>query len=556
MLAIFNSCRGGGRSADAELFREVRGPAPRSLSPSFPNAPYLHGQAMSAYDHEQHGTDPMSPLEEDRMLLKQDSHAKRILLSSSDSAHPRRSSSSLDSTAPSLMPSNELEEDAPIGLRRNSLTPSTPSRPNAISATEPSPSVIEPSLTAPTSTSFVMPPPPEPVESVYEPPTPLPPRTSRRPLPALPDAPRFVPLHGLPPPPPPPATLSRLKTAESEELTTAEEEKRAYARARGLDELFESRSASTSDDGTEERVYISTTTELPDYPAGESASLIRGRSMLKRDQHVITIAEDDEARASADEARQRINAESERLIELDAAESKATARRRMEEAEEESRQQRQQTRTDEHAQARKRGDDSEMFRFDIDEIDGLDDPPPPHDAVPTLMPDDLLPLTDSKATWPVESDPAASSSRPVSFIPTASLLPPPPTPLAIESADTTSSLRPSLHQAQTAPPALASAPDFLPMTRPQVRRNATVATLPVTHQESLFYPGAVAPLPASSRYASPPSTGSINTTAPRRTAHRTTSVGPAAAFYTSYVGGAVSKDRVQEKKQRETTAES
>jgi hypothetical protein len=36
----------------------------------------------------------------------------------------------------------------------------------------------------------------------------------------------------------PPAALSRLNAGESEELTTAEEEKRAYARARGLDELF------------------------------------------------------------------------------------------------------------------------------------------------------------------------------------------------------------------------------------------------------------------------------------------------------------------------------
>ena len=542
----------GGRSADAEHFREVRGPAPCSLSPSFSHAPYLHGRAMSAYDHEQHYAGQPNLPEEGRTSPTEDSQAKRILLSSSDSAHPRRSSSSLDSTAPSLMPSNELEEDAPVNLRRNSLTPSTSTRSNAISATRPSPSVIEPSLTAPRSTSLMFPPPPEPVESVYEPPTPLPPRTSRRPLPALPDAPRFVPLHGLPPPP---ATLSRLKTTESEELVTAEEEKRAYARARGLDELFESRTASTSDDGKNAHVISATATELPDYPAGGSTSLIRGRSMLKRDEPVATIVEDDEARANADEARQRINAESERLIELDAADSKAVARRRMEEAEEESRQRRQ-TQMDEHAQARKRQDDNDTFGFDIDEIDGLDDPPPPHDAVPTFMPDNLLPLTDSKATWPIERASAASSSHPVSFIPTASLSPPPPTPLAIESADTTSSSRPSLHQAQTAPPALASAPDFLPIARPQVRRNATVATLPVTHQESLFYPGVVAPLPASSRYASPPSTGSINTTAPRRMAHRTTSVGPTAAFYTSDVGGAVSTIRVQKKIRREATPES
>ena len=442
------------------------------------------------------------------------------------------------------------------GFRRSSTTPSTSTLPNAVSATGPPPSANESAATAPASISLVLPPPPEPVDSVYEPPTPLPARSSRRPLPALPDAPRFVPLHGLPPPPPP-AALSRLNAGESEELTTAEEEKRAYARARGLDELFEPPSASTGEAVTGMRLMRPTETELPDYTAGGSVTLTRGRSMLKRDEQVATIAEDDEARANADEARQRINAESERLLELDAADSKATARRRMEEeAEEEDRQPRQQTPLNEHSQARKRRDDMETVEFDIDEIDGLDDPPPPHDAVPTLMPDDLLPLTDSKATWPVESASAASSSHPAPFVPTSSLLPPPPVPLAIASADTTTSFsRPSLHQAQTAP-ALATAPDFLLTNRPHVLRNATVATLPVTHQESLFYPGAVPPFPASLRYASPSSTGSADTTAQRRVVHRTTSVGPAAAFYTSDVGGAVSSLRVQQKRRRDTAAES
>lgn len=511
---------------------------------------------MSEYGYQQYSTEPVSSLEEGRTFPTQDSPTKRILLASSDSTHRRMSSSALPSTAPTSMPSNELEEGALTGFRRSSTTPSTSTLPNAVSATGPPPSANESAATAPASISLVLPPPPEPVDSVYEPPTPLPARSSRRPLPALPDAPRFVPLHGLPPPPPP-AALSRLNAGESEELTTAEEEKRAYARARGLDELFEPPSASTGEAVTGMRLMRPTETELPDYTAGGSVTLTRGRSMLKRDEQVATIAEDDEARANADEARQRINAESERLLELDAADSKATARRRMEEeAEEEDRQPRQQTPLNEHSQARKRRDDMETVEFDIDEIDGLDDPPPPHDAVPTLMPDDLLPLTDSKATWPVESASAASSSHPAPFVPTSSLLPPPPVPLAIASADTTTSFsRPSLHQAQTAP-ALATAPDFLPTNRPHVLRNATVATLPVTHQESLFYPGAVPPFPASLRYASPSSTGSADTTAQRRVVHRTTSVGPAAAFYTSDVGGAVSSLRVQQKRRRDTAAES
>lgn len=539
ILQLHGRTLGGCRTSSA---------CPRTCSHSLSStALYPHGHAMSEYEYEQYSADPMSSLEEGRTFPQQDSQAKRILLASSDSAHRRRSSSTIRSTAPSSSPSHELEKGELTDLRRNSATLSTLTLPNAVAATGPPPSANESSLITPASTSLVLPPPPEPVESVYEPPTPLPVRSSRRPLPALPDAPRFVPLHGLPPPPPPPSTVSRLKTGGSEELTTAEEEKRAYARASGMDDLFESRSASTSNDETGPPIPSSTATELPDYPAGGSTSLVRGQSILKRDQHDATIAENDEARANADEARQRINAESERLVELDAADSKAAARRRMEEAEEQNRQQGQQTSLDEHARARKRRDESVTLDFDIDEIDGLEDPPPPHDAVPALMPDDLLPLTDSKATWPVESEPATVSSRSVPIVPAASLLPPPPAPLAIASADPTSFPRPSLYQAQNER-ALASAPDFLPTTRPQVRRSTTVATLPVTHQESLFYPGAVAPLPASSHYVSPPSTSSVDTATRRGRVYRTTSVDPAAAFYTSEVGGAVSTVRVQEKR--------
>ncbi|BGP35085.1 hypothetical protein JCM10296v2_006915 [Rhodotorula toruloides] len=259
------------------------------------------------------------------------------------------------------------------------------------------PSMAGPPEPPPSSTAnhhaLAFPPPPQPLEPAYDSHQ-LQRLSPRRPLPSLPTGPRFVPLHPVPPAPP---SLGKGKGRMTEEDLTAEEEKRAIARARGLDDLLEPEREEEDAIG----LLSPASTDLPAYPAASQMGVQRHASTSKR--LLTSLPEEGErekARAAVDEVRRLANEDSARQVEADMMGSKARLAR---EADEEERSRLVQSRAAEAAALEKRME--EQLR--LEEVDGMDDPPPP------MTPDDerggMLPLTDSKKRL----DEPAERSQPI-----------------------------------------------------------------------------------------------------------------------------------------------
>ncbi|BGO95235.1 hypothetical protein BJY59DRAFT_713831 [Rhodotorula toruloides] len=371
-----------------------------------------------------------------------------------------------------------------------------------------------PSLTSDRD-ALPFPPPPQPLENAYDSPQ-LQRLSPRRPLPSLPTGPRFVPLHTVPPAPP---SLGKGKGRASEEDVTAEEEKRAIARTRGLDDLLEREREEADAVG----LLSPATTDLPAYPAVSQAALQRHASTSKR--LLMSLPEEGErenekALAAVEEVRRLANEDTARQVDADMMGSKARLAR---EADEEEQSRLAQSRTAEAAALEKRME--EQLR--LEDIDGMDDPPPP------ITPDDerggMLPLTDTKKR--LDEPAEVRATGPVAPRPASYRLPPPPVAVSAEAAypptvsqsrflEPQNPMRPPLHPAQTAAPAaLARHATTTELPTP-------VAVLPSSHETSIISsaPGRLpSMLAASEPLCAPP--------LPR---HR--SLGPAASFYSTGLG--------------------
>lgn len=382
------------------------------------------------------------------------------------------------------------------------------------------------------STRAMLPPPPQALEPVYEPETPLARRPPRRPLPTLPTGPRFTPLHSLPALP-----SSRLVVPISDESAAAAEEKRAYARARGLDELFEATSLSSSETtaaGAPLNHAVenggTSSSALPDYaPGSGAAGLARIRSMVKRDQRLGDVQDAGEGGAARDAARERAAKQALRQLELDARDSKAQIARRVEE---EERQRRGRALAETDSRSRKERDADA-----IDEIDGLDDPPPPHEeTVASTSGCDMLPLSDSKAHWPLE--PPEPQRAPSSVTPAPSRLPPPPLPAPADYF--------SIARDASSAPTNAAGPVDTPYcsSSPFVDAYTLVPRLTSFRRGSSLYSSGIDAFPADNLLHSP-HVGLQSTSAglPKQQPARKVSLGPPTSFYSTNVGLAVSLGR-------------
>lgn len=386
------------------------------------------------------------------------------------------------------------------------------------------PSMAGPPEPAPSSTStsdhhtLPFPPPPQPLEPAYDNPH-IPRLSPRRPLPSLPTGPRFVPLHPVPPAPP---SLAKGKGRMSEEDLSAEEEKRAIARARGLDDLLEPQ-REDRDTG----LASPATTELPGYPAVSRTVLERHASTSKR---LLTSLpeegerENEKALAAVEEVRRLATEDSARQVEDDMRSSKARLAR---EADEDELSRLAQDRAAEAATLEKRMEE----QLHLEDIEGLDDPPPP------ITPDEdrsgMLPLTDSK----MRLDSASHEVRPTPEVAppsTSYRLPPPPIPITAQPAvddfaspqpqrfELEHPVRPPLQSSRTAP--IASVP-----------RHQNSYELPERRKFATASPSSLDASPSAIRLPSVPSSDSL----PLPSLPRHRSLGPAASFYSTGLGLAV-----------------
>ncbi|BGP03183.1 hypothetical protein RTBOTA2_005978 [Rhodotorula toruloides] len=415
-----------------------------------------------------------------------------------------------ESAAPSTASSHPSEEPDDAYEPSYASSQSSHSRyPSTAGAPEPPPSSTSNHHALP------FPPPPQPLEPAYDSPQ-LQRLSPRPPLPSLPTGPRFVPLHPVPPAPP---SLGKGKGRMTGEDLTAEEEKRAIARARGLDDLLE------REREEEDAVALLSpaTTDLPTYPAASQMGLQRHASTSKR---LLTSLpekgerENEKALAAVEEVRRLANEDSARQVEADMTSSKARLAR---EADEEERARLAQSRAAEAVALEKRME--EQLR--LEDIDGMDDPPPP------ITPDDerggMLPLTDTKKR--LDEPAEVRGTTPVAPPSSSYRLPPPPVAILAQPAypSTTSltrhpepqhQMRPPLHPAPTAPPA-SLAPHATAMEPPRS------ATLLASSHESSAVSFATGRLPSMLAASEPLS-------APPLPRHR--SLGPAASFYSTGLG--------------------
>ncbi|BGP19771.1 hypothetical protein JCM10213_006433 [Rhodosporidiobolus nylandii] len=437
------------------------------------------------------------------------------------------------------------------------------------------------------------PPPPQPVatSSTYDlPPPPTPTARRGRPLPSVPSSARFVPLHPLPlPPPPTPAAggkgKARAPSPTAQRPDPAVEAKRAYARARGLDELDSGAGGGAGGGGGGEGAESPSSpagSELPRYAdeADDPVGFERQRSLLKRSLSYggytgagssSAAAAEAEAAAAADKAarelesvRRSANEDARAQVEEDARASKAAVERRMRE-EERERQGRERGR--EEARARKR---LEGLRVEEERGREREEGVPP----PSLSPGSMLPLVgDSKRRAAEEGfSPSFSSSPPLVSPPQAPQhyrLPPPPVPISSELRyptypataplpprlpPPTSALPPpptqdyfSLAPPSSRPPPVhsytAPAPPTRPLapsSRPETTRHASLA--PPSTSTSEFYAAGISPYGASSRYIPSPAPALQQE---RPAAQRQGSMGPASAFYNAGVGLAMQEAAVK-----------
>ncbi|GAA6024561.1 hypothetical protein JCM8202_002146 [Rhodotorula sphaerocarpa] len=441
----------------------------------------------------------------------------------------------LDDLEASTAFGQEEEDYATVASSSTSSRPSLP--PGPLQGVPP----LGPSAAPPigiSSAAVVLPPPPQPFEPAFDSIS-TPRRSSpRRPLPTVPATARFVPLH-------PPVQTSPARAGSSSKTAglrpaartdlSAEEEKRSLARARGLDDLCEPPSSVCileAREGEVERAPVErdtgAETDLTGYRGGSegAATLVRTQSLLKRVAGLGDETRQDELeKAAAMEARLRANEETRRQVEQDAVESKAAWARRDEE--------------ERRARARRQADVARQLankveaQLAFDEIDGLDDPPPPHEESPLIASQHH-----SRASlgWAgqVQHD-VTDNPPPLPTFSGPSRLPPPP--VRPSENDYFSYFRPPSTGASSAPPA--DLPSLLPTNRPMPGRYAT-APGPGARPELdvlQLYPGAVSTSPASARYA--PSTSTRSRQSTSRPPGRATSLGPATAFYSSSIGRAV-----------------
>ncbi|BGP27380.1 hypothetical protein JCM10295v2_006348 [Rhodotorula toruloides] len=322
--------------------------------------------------------------------------------------------------------------------------------------------------------------------------------------------------------PPAPPSTDKGKSRMSEEELTAEEEKRAIARARGLDDLLEHEREDHA------AGFVSpAATELPAYPAASQAALQRQASTSKRVLATLPgdgERENEKALAAVEEVRRLANEDSERQVEDDMMGSKA---RLVREADEEEQTRLGQSQAAEAAALEKRME--EQLR--LEDIEGMDDPPPP------ISPDDegggMLPLTDTKKRLD-EPNATVRPTPEVAQPPSSYRLPPPPVAVSAQPAfvplvpqgrsfEARCPTRPPLRSAQTTPAATLAqhATVFEP--------SLSIAARPSSHSSFDLPPerGGLPPILAAS--------DTFSASAPTR--HQ--SLGPATSFYSTGLGLAV-----------------